>query len=242
MIMVVMTFKVPLVHAAPLSHGIIMHSIRLVYPENAANGVGMEIENMTANNYLVQSWARPYSVNDEAGMSEKQGENNGFIILPLLKRFERGERLNLLVKRVGGSFPENKESVFYVSVKFIPSTAQSDDNKETVNVNVILVNNIKVFYRPSSVPEVDTVKNSKNLRYRIEGKNLIVDNPTPYFITYHSLICGDSVIDKAQLRKMVPPLGSQTYKLSNESQSKDVRFSVINDIGTASKEIVNKAD
>ena len=94
------------------------------------------------------------------------------------------ERDNVLrVVRTGGNLPEDRESLYWLNIKAIPSSK----HVEGVNTLQIAINTrIKLLYRPSAVkgrPEDVADK----LEWHREGNDLVVNNRTPFYMNFQTL-------------------------------------------------------
>lgn len=197
--------------------GISFYVLRVIYTEKDKNGVSLTAYNSTSSAYLFQSRMLPVDLaTGNSGIPADKGGHIPFIVTPPLSRLEANSELVLRIRRNGEFLPEDRESVFFISMKAIPSQ-RSPEEREPDSQQMVLtvVSNIKLFYRPEGLHRraiVDTDVASK-LTFRKEGNILIAENPTPYWLTFSRLKAGEKELDKAQLRLMVPPKGQQSYSL-----------------------------
>lgn len=138
-----------------------------------------------------------------------------FIITPPLARLEMKSELALRIRRNDIPLPYDRESVFFISTKSLP-VQQPNDEQMVMTV----VSNIKLFYRPIGLAERAVADMASNLTFSREGQQLIVTNPTPYWMTFSRLSIGNVTLDKQALRLMVPPFGKQTYLFPNNANGK----------------------
>ncbi len=97
------------------------------------------ISNPDEINYLVQSWV-------DTGL--KKDDKAPFLITPPLFRLNAKEDNVLRVVRTGGNMPEDRESLYWLNIKAIPSSS----HEEGVNTLQIAINTrIKLLYRPASI-------------------------------------------------------------------------------------------
>lgn len=203
--------------------GIIVGGTRVIY-----NG-GLREANISVNNpdkipYLIQAWA------DGAGQKSenKSAPKAPFLVTPPIFRLDPGKENLLRIIRTGGTFPNDRESIYWVNVKSIPAMVKRDSNVLQVSVKT----RIKLFYRPEGINS-PTEDDYKKLSFRRDGNVIKVSNPTPYYITFLSLNIGDESIDTTST--MVPPLGTITYSLKKTPSVNQVTWRVINDFGGGSK-------
>ena len=216
----------PLIASTSAPTGISFNVMRVIYPQSAKGGVTFTINNNSDQPYLVQSLVRPvdYQTGD---VDLKQHKPMPFIMTPPLARFDSRSQMTLRIRRAGGELPDDRESVFFLSVKAIPS-----QQKEPLpgRMAVTVVSNIKLFWRPKALAERVVADVADQIRFRREGNMLIASNPTPYWLTFSSLKVGNIALDKPALRMMVPPKGQQRYLLPSAASGK-VEWQLIEEDG-----------
>lgn len=197
--------------------GISFYVMRVIYPESAGKGVTLTAYNNSSTSYLIQSRVYPIDLRTGgADMVKTSTADIPFIVTPPLARLDAKGELTLRIRRNNVPLPTDRESVFFISTKAIPSQRPPEQQSEPDQRMVLtVVSNLKLFYRPTGLNKraiVDTDVASQ-LRFRHEGRQLIAENPTPYWITFSRLSIGSFNLDKSQLRLMVPPKGEQHYIL-----------------------------
>lgn len=229
----VMVLSVAQPAMAASKSGITLHDTRIVYPASAKQGVTLSLTNNTAHPYLMQSWMR--AVDMSTGRPATEAEEGDitdskipFIVTPPLKRVDAGEQLTLLIRQTRNDLPDDRESVFFISVKAIPGIGEKTGSQ----LVVVVVNNIKLFYRPEGLPVDGIAQAAKSLRFSRQGDRLIVDNPTPFYLTFTHLAVGGSTISPSELRIMVPPKGQQQYTLPNVAKG-EVQWQLLNENSAA---------
>ena len=198
--------------------GVIINGTRLVYQgEKKESSIG--ISNPDEINYLVQSWV-------DTGL--KKGGKAPFLITPPLFRLNAKEDNVLRVVRTGGNMPEDRESLYWLNIKAIPSSR----HEEGVNTLQIAINTrIKLLYRPASIkgkPEEVADK----LEWHREGNDLVVNNPTPFYMNFQSVTLNGQKVAKAT---WAVPDTSTRFALPANMNGNTVSWSVINDYGSISK-------
>ncbi|NCG54504.1 fimbria/pilus periplasmic chaperone [Serratia fonticola] len=199
--------------------GISFYVLRVVYPEQAKKGVTLTAYNKSEHPYLMQSWVRPMEPQTGDVELGDTGETaTPFIVTPPLQRLEPGGELTLRIRRTGDALPADRESVFFVSMKAIPRQVQADTATKQMppapgQMTLTVVSNLKLFYRPDGLAARAVADAAPQLRFRHDGRDLIAENPTPYWLTFSRLSIGEQALDKSALRLMVPPKGQQRYRL-----------------------------
>lgn len=204
--------------AATAHAGVIINGTRLVYQgEKKESSLG--ISNPDDTDYLVQSWV------DAGGKNLAKAP---FLITPPLFRLNGNEENVLRVVRTGGNLPEDRESLFWLNIKSIPSSKKMDG----VNTLQIAINTrIKLIYRPAAVkgkPEAV----ADRLSWHREGNDLVVNNPTPFYMNFQSVTLNGHNVKKAA---WAVPKGETHIALPANSSGNTLAYSVITDYGSISQ-------
>lgn len=154
------------------------------------------------------------------------GEKAPFIVTPPLFRLEPGKEHILRIIRTGGSIPEDRESVFYLNIKSIPSVQEYDKNMLLITVKT----RIKLFYRPVGIQDRAEDAHS-TLKFRRMGNQIQVYNPSNYYVTFSTLKIGEIEIAEAD---MVAPRDTVRYSLPAGSAG-NVSWESINSYGGISE-------
>ncbi|MBF7981186.1 MULTISPECIES: molecular chaperone [Rahnella] len=197
--------------------GFSLNEFRIVYPAAQKKGITWSMTNNTGRAYLMQSWIRP--VDFATGLPAAEIDNKApgdaipMMVTPPLQRIDSGEPLQLRIRLTGMTLPQDRESVFYLSVKGIPSVPgrASQTGGQLV---LAVVNNMKLFYRPAGLPEAGVKSAAKQLRFSLQNEVLVVDNPTPFYLNFSQLTVGGKPLAADELRRLVPPKGQQRYPVS----------------------------
>lgn len=94
-----------------------------------------------------------------------------FEALPPLYRLDSGKTNRIRILTIG-DLPQDKESVFYVTVTAIPATEGSGNQ-----LRYSLGQRIRLYYRPVSITK-NCAWVADQLQWKLEGKKLTVKNPT----------------------------------------------------------------
>lgn len=204
--------------ATQVQAGIIIGGTRVIYPGDKTEAA-VSIRNPQKSGVsLVQSWV-------DGG---DKSHTAPFIVTPPLFRINPGEENMLRIVRIGGSLAEDRESRFWLNVKAIPAT---DDSQPQTNVlQLVVKSRLKLFYRPAGL-EGDPVNAYRQLNVSRSGNRLSLSNPTPYYVTLFTLkVDGHEVPDA----ESVPPKGSAAFLLPTATAS-TVTWQAINDFGGISQ-------
>ncbi|UZE26232.1 molecular chaperone [Pseudomonas sp. B21-056] len=190
--------------------GVVVGGTRVVY-DGSKKEASISVSNPEKKTpYLIQSWV------------EDGTKKAPFIMTPPLFRLDAGQENMLRIIRTGGQFPDNQESVFWVNVKSIPASEKTDANELQISVKT----RIKLFYRPAGLPG-DAGEAYKSLKFTRSGGQLVVNNPTPYYVSFYNVSVGDKEISDAG---MVAPKSSLTWTLPAGAGGA-VSWTAINDYG-----------
>ena len=119
--------------------------------------------------------------------------------------------------------PQDRESLFWMNVKAIPSMDKSKLTENTLQLAII--SRIKLYYRPAKLA-LPPDQAAEKLRFRRSANSLTLINPTPYYLTVTELNAGTRVLENA----LVPPMGESTVKLPSDAGS-NITYRTINDYG-----------
>lgn len=199
--------------------------------------------NNSENVYLVQSRIWPADGVTGYAVADKPGATRAavpFLVTPPLKRIERNGvlPLRILATPQVAALPKDRESLFFLSSKAIPSqptgkTATKDTAEKGASLSLALQSYIKLFYRPSGLGAHAIFDGgvAKQLTFRRDGDRLKVTNPTPYHITFGLLTVAGKPVDAESRRAMVPPMGSHDYPVPAGTPSGEVTWQVIDEFG-----------
>lgn len=194
--------------------GVALGATRVIYPEGQKQVTLAVNNNDDKSTFLIQSW-----IENNDGKKDPR-----FLITPPLFAM-KGKKENTLriVDATNQSLPKDRESLFWVNVKAIPSLDKSQTNANVLQFAII--NRIKLFYRPKGLalpPEQAPAK----LSFKRVGATLKLSNPTPYYLTVTELKAGPHALEST----MVPPMNSVSIK-TPANMANAVTYRTINDYG-----------
>lgn len=172
---------------------------------------------------------RPYLIKSFISVDEN-GKKAPFIVTPPLFRLDGGKENILRIMRTGGDLPLDKESVFYLNVKAIPS---AQDNMQNI-LFITVKTRIKLFYRPEKI-QGDAEESYKLLTFRRLGKQLEVKNPSNYYVTINQLKIGNQIVNLNDT-DMIAPQEIAYFNISANS-SNLISWNSINSYGGISAEM-----
>ncbi|MFS7198464.1 molecular chaperone [Rahnella inusitata] len=194
--------------------GVVVGGTRLIY-DGGKKESSLSVSNPDKYPFLVQSW-----VETANGDSEKAP----FMVTPPLFRLDGGQTNVLRIVRAGGSLPADKESLFWMNIKAIPS-AEKTQNQNTLQIAV--KTRIKLIYRPQGlkgVPEEQTEK----LVWQRQGNRVMATNPTPFYMNFMEIIVAGKPLQDVTY---VAPGSSATFALPAGVSSGTLSWKIISDYG-----------
>lgn len=199
--------------------GVALGATRIIYPLGAKQASINVTNSDPHDSFLVQSW-----VSDDKG-----NKVSAFVVTPPLFVLKPGKVNILRIIYNGPALPEDKESVFYLNNKAIPSLDKKTPAGNSLQIATQSV--IKLFVRPAHLT-MKPADAAAMLRCNAQGEKLIVSNPSPYFVTLVNFTVGG----KKQPNTMVPPNGSQTLNAAGA-----VSYQTLNDYGAVTPALTCKA-
>ncbi len=202
------------------SGGVALGATRIIYHEGQKE-TSISLTNTTkSGSFLIQSWI--------ADANNKKLSD--FILTPPLFVSKPKSENTLRLMYAGPTLPKDRESVFFLHSRAIPSV----DPKKVKGSNVLQIaveSVIKVFWRPEGLKTTETDA-EKNLVCSRSGNSVTLKNPSPYYLSLVSLYSGTAKLPNT----MVPPKSSVTVKASGSGLGK-VTYTAINDYGATSKKM-----
>lgn len=200
--------------------GVALGATRIIYHEGQKE-TSISLTNTTkSGNFLIQSWVA----------DGNQKKNTNFILTPPLFVSKPKSENTLRLMYSGPDLPKDRESVFYLHSRAIPSV----DPKTVKGANVLQIaveSVIKVFWRPAGLKSTEA-EAEKSLTCSRVGNEVTIKNPSPYYISLVNIYSGSAKLPNT----MVPPKASTKVKTSGTGLG-TVKYTAINDYGAASQQI-----
>lgn len=197
--------------------GVIIGGTRVVF-NAAAKESSLQLSNPDKNPYLIQSWVED---------SREGGARTSFILTPPLFRLDPDQKNILRIIRTGEALPENKESLFWLNIKAIPSAPRQENTLQfAVNTR------IKLIYRPEALKDGSPEAVADKLTWQRQGDELRVLNPTPYYMNFQSVTLNGKTVEQVTY---VAPNASATFPLPSGTSGGKLDWKIINDYGGVGK-------
>lgn len=224
-------------HALDELPGVGLDRTRVVYTDKPGqHGASVTFNNNSDSDYLLQAWMAPPDgmVLSPSALAAVQGNSVPFFVVPPLVRVDAHGRQVLRLLKKQGALPKDRESVFLLVVKAIPNTpVATPDSRSHDSAGVLrlaMASTIKVFYRPAALPTTGIPAVADTLRFSRAAGDLLVTNPSPFYLTFAALEVGGRRIEGNAVHWMVPPRGEMHYPLPTGASGK-VRWSLLNERG-----------
>lgn len=198
--------------------GVEVGGTRVIYDGNKKEAI-LSIKNAENNTpYLIQSWLDNGNENETTKIP--------FIITPPLFRLDPNQENQLRIINVG-TVPQDRESIFWISVKSIAASS-NQPNRLQISVRT----RIKLIYRPESIKSSAGSAYKKLIAVR-RGNVVTFTNPTPYYVSFYSVHVGNKALDQPL---MVSPSGTYSLNVPPGASGK-ISWRAINDYGGQTEEV-----
>ncbi|WP_449554201.1 type 1 fimbria chaperone FimC [Lelliottia amnigena] len=169
------------------SGGIALGATRVIYPADAKQ-TSLAITNSNKQErYLINAW-----IENDRGQKEKT-----FAVTPPLFVSEPDSENTLRIIYAGPPLAADRESLFFMNVKAIPSVNKA--NLEGKNVlQLAILSRIKLFVRPKNLA-MQPEEALSQLKFERAGNHLKVSNASPYYITLVNLQLGGQKLENLMI-------------------------------------------
>ncbi|MFV8868599.1 molecular chaperone [Serratia fonticola] len=199
--------------------GVVIGGTRLIY-DGGKKESSLSVKNPDKVPYLIQTW-----VETTGGGAEKAP----FMVTPPLFRLDGGQENVLRVLRAGGNLPNDKESLYWMNVKAIPS-GEAKENQNTLQIAV--KSRIKLIFRPQGLKGSPEDMADK-LKWQRSGNSVQVSNPTPFYMNFMEInVAGKQVKNVTY----VAPGSTASFALPAGVSGGSVGWKVISDYGAVGPE------
>lgn len=198
--------------SASVNAGVVIGGTRVIY-DGGKKEASLSVNNPDSVPFLIQSW-----IDTQSGGAEKAP----FIITPPLYRLDQGQQNVMRIVRAG-NLPEDKESMFWLNIKSIPSAPKKENT-----LQVAVKTRIKLIYRPTalkgSAPELQADK----LTWQKVGNQVQVTNPTKFYMNFNQITVNGKALPDVTF---VAPGDSARFDLPVGVSSGALVFKIISDYG-----------
>ena len=207
---------VMLAGASAANAGAVIGGTRVIYDGNKKEA-SISVNNPDSTPYLIQSWVETLN-----GPTEKAP----FIITPPLYRLDKDQQ-NVERIVLAGSLPQDKESLFWLNIKAIPSAPRKDNT-----LQIAVKTRIKLIYRPAALKGVVPDDQADKLTWQRAGNQLQVTNPTNVVMNFNEVDVNGKKLENVSY---VLPGSTARFDLPAGVNGGAVTFKIINDYGGIGK-------
>ena len=192
--------------------GVSLGATRVIYPVGAKQVSLSVVNHSKKDRYLISSWVE----------TQAEEKTKNFLVTPPLFVAEPTTENTLRIVNLATNLPQDRESVFWLNVKSIPSVDKAVLEEKNI-LQLAVLSRIKLFVRPEKLkiaPEdaIEKVKFSKT------PDGVVVDNQSPYHISFVNLLLDGGKLDS------VMALPFEKTKISKTSGNK-LSYQTVNDYG-----------
>lgn len=192
--------------------GVSLGATRIIYAENMKQTSLALFNHSKEDRYLINSWIE----------DERDEKTKDFLITPPLFVSESNSENTLRIISLSPKLPQDRESVYWINVKAIPSI----DKESLENQNVLqlaVLSRIKLFVRPAALTK-SPEEYFKSLTFSKKDGGIEAENPSPYYMSMVNV----SVNSTQLANVMVAPYEK---KMISNVTGKTISYQLINDYG-----------
>ncbi|MDR3430793.1 MAG: molecular chaperone [Rouxiella aceris] len=209
------------IFTAQVQAGVVLGGTRVIYKDNVKES-SLRVSNSDNSPVLVQSW-----IETTQGTNDK----SPFIITPPLFKLNGKQENTLRIIKLQNTLPQDRESLFWLNVKGIPSTENDSKNKLVIAIK----NQIKLIYRPKALLDGSSIEASKKLKWHREGNVIKATNDSPYYINFNYVKVNGNELEMETIN-VLPPYSTHNYDLpttsaKNKMTGTILSWQAINDYG-----------
>lgn len=207
------------------ANNIIVNGTRFIYPGNEKE-ITVQLNNTADRPAIAQAWL------DTGDASETPDTiKTPFQITPPISRVEAKGGQTLRIKLMDkGSIPQDRESLWWLNILDIPPVAKGKEGDNQNVLQLAIRSRFKFFYRPTGLGSRELAP--EQLVIKSSGKNIIIDNPTPYYITV-TKISTDGKSGLNEKTVLLEPKSQTTVELKKfVSSGSNIVINNINDYGS----------
>ncbi|AVR67970.1 MULTISPECIES: fimbrial biogenesis chaperone [Pseudomonas aeruginosa group] len=156
--------------------GVTAERTRVVIAEGQREA-SLLLVNQNAYPVIVQAW-----IDDGDLDSTPQTARAPFMPLPPVFRLDPGKQRSLRLLRTGQALPGDREALYWLNIYEIPPRPGEPPAEGQSRLTVTLRTQMKVIHRPRALARA-AEEAPRQLRFQRQGKALLVENPTAYFVS-----------------------------------------------------------
>lgn len=203
--------------SAAFADGVGLGATRVIYDRASPQAFLPVINSHAGETLLIKAW-----------IEEQDGRKSAAFQLTMPLFLMKPDSENFIrVVYVGKPLPQDRETLYWINVKAIPSSGAKPRNGENT-LQLAMLFRIKLFMRPAGMT-LNPNHASSQLRFQLHADRLVIDNPTPYYQTLVHLRVGRHRL----ANRMVAPWDRQEIALPAGARG-SIHYQTINDYGALS--------
>lgn len=203
--------------------GISLGGTRLVF-DGSKKETSITVNNSDKRAWLIQSWI---------DSMDNTATEVPFLVTPPLFRLGQEEGNLLRIVRTTDNLPADRESMFWLNVKSIPSSERPEEGKNMLRLAI--KTRIKFIYRPPALKGTPEMQAGR-LTWSTDNRQIRVFNPTPFYMNFGKLTAGNRDITPSTVWfSWVAPGATLTLPRPAGMQGNSVTWTIINDFGGTGK-------
>jgi len=195
------------------SAGVVIGGTRMIYNQGNSQAT-ISVNNPDDRAYLIQSW-----VNKDSNLDDN---DDTFLATPPIFKLEPKSQNSVRIVYTGKALPQDRESLFWLNIKSIPSTNQNAQNQLLITVK----SKMKLFYRPTGL-KGDSSTAYKELSFIRSNNKIKIMNPSSYNVSIYKISFDH--VDRNNI-EMIPAKGELDVDAGNKKYN-SAEWSAINDFG-----------
>lgn len=192
--------------------GISLGTTRVIYPINSKQ-VPLNLSNRgSKDRYLVNAWVE----------NEAEEKSKDLLITPPIFISQPKSENTFRIVKIKQDLPTDRETVYWINVKSIPSINKEELEKSNV-LQLAVLTRIKLFIRPDNLAYSSELA-TKHIRFFNSNQGLMIENNSPYFLNLTQI----KIDDADSPNMMISPLSKQ---ILSTKKGNTISFQSINDYG-----------
>ncbi|SUY92931.1 Chaperone protein focC precursor [Buttiauxella agrestis] len=187
--------------------GVVVGGTRFVFPEHQ-NTLSLEVKNTGSLPFLIKT-----QITADSGAVP-------FIATPPLFAVEAGHENAVRIIRTDGTLPDDRESLFYISIAAIPS-----GKPQPHSLQIALRSRFKLFYRPDAL-QANARTAYQQIAWHQNENGLVINNSTPYYITLSQLRINQRDIP---IVEMLAPFGQEQFNVCARGEVCQLQWQTLDD-------------
>ncbi|HCT9739270.1 TPA: molecular chaperone [Morganella morganii] len=204
--------------SATATSGVEIGGTRLIY-NGGSNQAAISINNPDNKPYLIQSWISESENGDDS--------DSVFTTTPPLFKLNPHSQNSVRAMLTGHSLPGDRESVYWLNIKAIPSSSPDAKNELLIAVK----SKMKLLYRPVGL-KGDPTSAYQQLTFSLDGEKLNIHNPSPYSVSLYDIKVNGKQLDNPP---MILPFKTVSLFQSVVTGS-EISWRAVNDFGGVTAE------